>query len=78
MAGRRRGQGDLDVVRVGAANGCVWVVVGLFLEVVSLGAGMSNSIAGLHALQLFHQRREGSSATSPLGTIFSVWHRVSD
>lgn len=60
------------MIGVGAANSCVWVVVGLFLEVVSLGAGMSNSIAGLHAFQLLHQRRERSSATSPLGTIFSI------
>lgn len=72
MAGRRRGQGNLDMIGVGAANSCVWVVVGLFFEIVSLGAGVSNSITGLHALQPFHQRREGPSATSPLRTIFSI------
>lgn len=79
MAGRRRGQGNLDMIGVGPANSCVWVVVGLFFEIVSLGAGVSNSITGLHALQPFHQRRKGPSATSPLRTIFSICHsRVSD
>lgn len=37
------------MVGIGAARCHIWVVVGLFL-VVLFGAGMSNSIAGLHAL----------------------------